>query len=237
MSKGVIKGYEQMMLRRVDPVDMLTRYLNNEYTSLTIPEEKVTMASYVKMGKSLGNLPTEETYRISDNTVIGKTVITTNHSNYKYFKDKNEKNYDIVKPIQRCIHCKRVIKGEPVGIPLEMEYSNKNIRFYTDGTYCNFGCAYADLKRQLNVSRVYKDPLYMDAETMLYTMYYRMHPSKVGTRIKEAPDWRLLKENGGPLTSEQFDSQSYQYMQVPTLVTVPAKRQYIKLVIPATKSS
>ena len=235
MSKGVIKGYEQLMLRRVDPVDMLTRYLNSEYMFLTIPEEKVTMASYVKMGKSLGNLPTEETYRISDNTVIGKTVITTNHSNYKYFKDKDEKKYDVVKPRQRCIYCKRIIVHEPIGIPLEMEYNNvdKNVRFYTDGTYCNFGCAYADLKRQLNVPRSYKDPLYMDSESMLYTMYYDMHPSKIGTRIIEAPDWRLLDENGGPLTSEQFDNNSYKYMQVPTLVTIPAKRQYIKLIIPS----
>lgn len=218
------------MLRRVDPIGILNNYLKDTYSTLTIPENKIAITSYVKMGKSLGTDPEEEVYRLKDKTVTGKTVVTTNHTNYKWAKDKTD-NKAGIRPQQRCWHCKRIIVGEAVGIPLELEtdlYTTSQ-RFYTDGCYCNFSCAYSDLKRQLRVSKVYKDPLYVDAEALLYSLYYKIYPDKMGTRIKEAPDWRLLNENGGPLTSTQFDDKTFIYKQVPTLVTIPCKRQYVKL--------
>jgi len=231
MSRQVIKFSETLMLRRIDTVDILKRYLNKEYEKLTIPEDKVKVVSSINMAKSMGYNPTEKNYRLKDKSITGKVVVTTNHDNYQYVRDLNTKTPTNQKAY-RCLHCKRIIKGSSVGIPLEMSMNrqNKNITFYTEGTYCHFGCAYADLKRQLRVQKKYIDPLYMDAESMLYTMYYKMYPKNAGKKIRSSPDWRLLDENNGPLTSEQFDEEKYEYVQVPTLVILPAKRQYIRIV-------
>ena len=112
---------------------------------------------------------------------------------------------------------------------METDTKNKTTLFNVEGTYDTFGCALASLKRIYSCHYRYKDPLYMDSEQLLHTMYHKMYPDKIGSRIKEANDWRLLKLNGGPLTDQEYDSEQCEYVKIPNLVTVPVKRQYVKL--------
>lgn len=240
-NRRIIKISETLMLRRVDPVDLLKRYLAGEFSKAKIPQKKVKVKSTVKIGKSLTFSPEEEVYRLDDRTITGKVILTTNHKNFAKKKLQltgiNSSSYSKSLSLsdekhQRCLYCKRFIKGESVGIPLVMErLKNKQLKFHTEGDYCNFGCALASLKRQIGVSKIYRDPLYQNAECLLKTMFYYMHPDKKGYPLKEAPDWRLSQENGGPLTDEEFDSQCYEYSKVPSLVILPTKRQFIKLKI------
>ena len=218
------------MLRRVDPVDLLTRYLRGEYKNLMIPGQKVKITSGVRMGKVLGSDASAEIFKLSSKHNNGNVIVTTNHSNFKYFKDLSE-NKDTIKPNLRCLHCKRIVQNNSVGIPVEVDHSNNKLRFQVVGVYCHFGCAYADLKRTLGITRIYRDPLYSNSEQLLYALYYSMYPDKKGEKIKESPDWRLLDENCGPLTSEQFDSGTYSYIHVPSIITIPTKVQHIRLKI------
>ena len=117
----------------------------------------------------------------------------------------------------------------PVGLPVAMEINGDHVTFTVVDSFCDFGCAFSFLKRQLCLSREYRGPLYMNSEQMLYSMYYRMHPDKVGERIVEKPDWDLLRENGGPLTDEEFDGISAHYVPITSVITVTGKKQYLKV--------
>ncbi len=94
---------------------------------------------------------------------------------------------------------------------------------------CDFGCAFSYLKRITLGNRFYKGPLYMNAEQMLNCLYYRMHPDRYGEAIMEKPDPDLLRNNGGPLTDEEFDNSAAEYVSVPNVVILPAKKQFLKL--------
>ena len=237
MSRSAIKITETLMLRRINPVDILRQYLSGDFRNTTIPKNKVKFSSsFINLNQRIGTDQTSEMYRFSDKTNSGQVVVTTNHGNYQYAKDKNE-NKDAKKPVVYCLWSKRKIKGESIGIPIVMEtnrYTN-DVVFYTEDTYYNFACAFAGLKRLYSCHHMYKDPRYMDAEQLLHCMYYRMYPNKVGTRIKEAKDWRLLNTNGGPLSSEEYDSEEVEYVEVPGMVLLPVKRQYIRLTLPNKK--
>lgn len=220
------------MLRRIDPVLMLRRYLAGEFRQVSVPKGKVKFSTaFVNLNQKIGSDQTSEVYRFNDKTNSGQIIVTTNHEQYKYSKETSNGNTDIDKPIPYCGWCRREIKHRPIGIPVLMEVDRHTgtVSFNVEDTYDKFGCALAALKRIYSCHHMYKDPKYMDAEQLLHTMYHKMYPDKIGTRIKEANDWRLCKFNGGPLTDDEFDSEQYEYVQIPNLVLVPVKRQYIKL--------
>jgi hypothetical protein len=230
MSRTAIKITENLLIRRIDPVVMLRRYLAGEFKNVTMPSDKVILSTaFVNLSQRVWTDQTSETYRFSDKTNSGQVIITTNHEQYRYAKDGSDTGEE--KPIAYCLWCRREIKTNPIGIPIEMETDKhtNNIIFNIEDTYDTFGCALAALKKIYSCHYMHKDPLYMDAEQMLHCLYHKMHPDKLGTRILEANDWRLLKNNGGPLEDEEFDNDQCIYVQIPNVVTVPIKRQYIKL--------
>jgi len=225
------------MLRRIDPVDMLRKYLAGDFSTMKIPKDKVILSSnFINLNQRIGRDHNSKIYRFNDKTNHGQTIVTTGHDQYQYVNNKMESK-NTVKPKTWCLWSRREIKGEPIRIPIAMEknMNTNKVIFYGEDTYANFGCALAGLKRIYTCHRNYKDPLYMDAEQLLHCMYHRMHPDKAGTRIVEAKDWRLLDINGGPLTEEEYDSENYGYVQVPNVAVLPIKRQYIKLTLPGKK--
>ena len=224
---------ETLMLRRIDPVDMLRRYLAGEFKNVKIPKDKVKISSnFVNLNQRIGTDQTSKIYRFSDKINSGQLVITTNHENYQYKKDTMEgKKTNTLKA--ECLWCRRKIKGKPIGIVVAMEINNMTNEtiFHTEDNFDTFGCALAVLKRIYSCHYMYKDPKYMDAEQLLHCLYYRMHPNKVGERIREANDWRLLDINNGPLTTDQYDSDQFGYMEMPNVILLPFKRQYVKLTL------
>lgn len=235
MSRSAIKITETLMLRRIDPVLMLRRYLAGEFRQVSIPKEKVKFSTaFVNLNQKIGSDQTSEVYRFNDKTNSGQIIVTTNHEQYKYCKEISTGNNETEiseKPIPYCGWCKREIKHKPIGIPISMEVDRhtNNVVFNVEDTYDKFGCALAALKRIYSCHHRYRDPKYMDAEQLLHTMYHKMYPDKIGTRIKEANDWRLPKLNGGPLDDDEYDSGQYEYVEIPNLVLSPVKRQYIRL--------
>lgn len=228
MSNSSVKITETLMLRRIDPVEMLRQYLLGEYKTLIIPNNKVVLCSnFINLNQKVGNDPNSRVYKFNDKTNYGQVIVTTNHNQYSDFREN-------IKSKKICLWSRREIKGEAIGIPITMEFDShiNKVTFYTEDTYADFESAMAGLKRFYYCHRNYKDPLYMDAEQMLHCMYYRMYPNKVGSRINEAKDWRLLDINGGPLTEEEYDSEQHGYIQIPNVVIIPTKRQYVKLTLP-----
>lgn len=233
MSKSAIKVTETLMLRRIDPVVVLSKYLEGQYKSTTIPKTKVPLSSaFINLTQKIGTDSSSKVYRFNDKTNSGQIIVTTNHDN---FQSVNESNTETKRKF--CRWSRREILDEGIGIPIAMEIDKvtNKIIFYEEDKFYNFSCAMAGLKRIYSCYHSYKDPLYMDAEQLLHLKYYKMYPDREGTRITEALDSRLLDINGGPLSDEEYDSDQCNYVPIPNVVIIPIKRQYIKLILPTKK--
>lgn len=227
MSK-IVRVSETFTIRKIDPKQIASRFFKGEYTGRNIPETKIKSTASLLTGKEIGTDSLSEVFRFKDKNNNNQTIYTTNHSLYKHVLDiQNGKNTEI--PILKCKYCKRGNLKKPIGLPMYMETSPNDVAFFVTDSFCDFGCAFSYLKRKLGESRIFKNPLYMNSEQLLYCFYYRVHPQFIGQTIREKPDWELLRENGGSLTNEEFDSESVEYIPLPSVVLLPSKKQYIKM--------
>ena len=225
----VFRLSENFTIRKIDPKAIAIKFFKGEFSTRSLPENKIKNAScLLKFGKDVGNDSNSEVYRFKDKNNNNQTIYTCNHSLYEYSINKSAgKNVEL--PILKCLYCRRKILKNPIGLPISMEINNEDISFSVVDNFCDFGCVFSYLKRKIGDSRMYRGPLYENAEQILYALYYRVYPDKKGENIKDKPDWDLLRENGGPLTNEEFDSDSYSYIPVPMVNILPVKKQYIKI--------
>lgn len=220
---NLIRIAESFTIRKIDPKQIGLKYFKGEYDERKLPKYKVKTSTSLKNSrKEIGIDYSSEIYRFLDRSSNNQIILTTNHSLYKYSQEEGER------PILHCKYCKRLVSKTPIGLPIKMEREDDKVVFSVLDSFCDFGCCFSFLKRRVSENRAYKGSLYMNAEQILYCMYYRMHPDKMGTSILEKPDWDLLKENGGPLTDEEFDSDNVSYVSLPSIVVLPSKKQYVK---------
>lgn len=226
--KAVIHVSESFTVRKIDPKEIALKYFKGEYNKRSLPDFKVHISNAsVKPGKEIGKTASSEIYRFTDRCNNNQSIFTTNHNLYKYVTDlQNGKIVD--SPILRCKYCKRCNLKRPIGLPISMILSGDETIFTVVDSFCDFGCAFSYLKRKNSENRIYRGPLYMNTEQLLYCLYYKIYPEKTGQSIKEKPDWDLLRENGGPLTDEEFDFDTTEYISIPSVITFPAKKQYLK---------
>ena len=227
--KTIIHVSESFTVRKINPLEIASRYFKGEFDKRGLPNFKIqTSNALVKMGKNIGKNSDSEVYHFVDRANNNQTIYTTNHNLYQYVKNlQNGNNLEV--PILRCKYCKRGNLKKPIGLPISMSKSDQEVIFNVIDSFCDFGCAFSYLKRRNSESRLYRGPLYMNAEQLLYCLYYRVYPERVGKSIKEKPDWDLLRENGGPLNDDEFDSDSAIYIDTFLIITLPAKRQYMKI--------
>ena len=226
----IIRVAETFTLRKIDFIGIAQELLSGKYANRELPEKKIRGGNVlINLGKEIGNNGSSEVYRFKDKHNNNMIVYTTNHSLYKYVTDmQNGKVTDL--PILKCKYCKRGNLKKPIGLPLVMEYDDhKEPAFYVVDSFCDFGCVFSYLKRKLSESKLFRTHHLINAEQLLYCYYYRVYPHKVGQNILSKPDWELLRENGGSLTDEEFDGDRDEYVPISSLITLPAKKQYLKL--------
>ena len=233
----VIRVSESFTIRKIAPKDINIRYFKGEYNNRGLPNVKIRTSTFLgKIGKEVGKNSSSETYRFVDRCNNNQTILTTNHTMYNFVMASqiNTSNPSLAKnklnmPILKCKYCKRSITKSPIGIPISMTLQADEAIFSVIDNFCDFECAFSYLKRRTSENRFYKGPLYMNAEQLLYCMYYRMYPDRTGQSIREKPDWDLLRENGGPLSNEEFDTSASEYVPVTSVIMLPSKKQYLKL--------
>ena len=104
MSKQSIKVNEKFMIRRIDPVDMISRYLQGEYDDLEEPPQKIkTGNNFVSLGRNIGESPNDEIYKIRDKNNNKQIVVTTNQVIFKHISNPN--NSETQHPIIKCKYC------------------------------------------------------------------------------------------------------------------------------------
>ena len=235
---GILKITESFSLRKIDPKVIARKFFQGDYTNRSLPETKIRgSVSVVKIGKDIGNDKNSEVFSYKDRNNNNQVIYTTNHALYKYVMDSqssaNTKDTKENPPILKCKYCKRGGMRRPIGLPIKMEKKVKKggeeITFHVVDSFCDFGCTFSYLKRRTTISRLYRGTLFANAEQLLHIFYYRVYPDRIGESIREKPDWDLLRENGGPLSNEEFDSNNSEYIPVPSIILQPAKQQYVKM--------
>lgn len=223
--------HEQFTLRKISLKEITRKYFSGELSRKTPPIEKIkTVDTGIRIGREVGNNLHSETYRFADRQNGNQTILTTNHNLYNYYNELSKGNNPEL-PLIKCKYCKRTIKNTPVGIPIMMEIDEQNdtTTYYIIDPCCDFGCSFTLLKKKTGDSRIYRDGKYMNGEQMLYCMYYQMHPEKHGKSLQEKPDWEMLRENGGLMTDEEFDSETMTYVPLPSLIILPTKGQVLRM--------
>lgn len=87
-----------------------------------------------------------------------------------------------------------MLKGQQLPIEFDMKIE-KNNYYETDGIFCSFNCCLAFIRKNK------KESMYKDSELLLH----QIHNEYFGhCTISEAPDWRILKEYGGPIDIDSF---------------------------------
>ena len=226
--KTVFRVSDSFTLRKIDTKSVASKFFKGEYVNRNLPEKRIKNAGSLLIGKDVGSDINSEVYRFKDKNNNNQTIYTTNHALYDYIT-KNAQGKLTELPILKCKYCKRGSLKSPIGLPISMEIKNDKVTFNVIDAFCDFGCAFSYLKRKKMESRLYRGPIYTNAEQLLYALYYRVYPDRIGKNIKDKPDWELLRENGGPLTNEEFDSETADYVSIPSVTISSSKKQYIKL--------
>lgn len=184
---------------------------------------------------------------------------TSNHEGVFCFKDKNntsviiattgQENFQIYTKCGgmlveggRCDFCKKDFTNTVVGYPIaykestilvskDNDYIYKNIyTFWVDGELCSFECALAKLRGLLSKQPDYQNNLIKDSESLLKMLYKLMHPDAEDLRASQCS--RLLKENKGSLTREEWVDTKHLYINTNRVLLVPAKLEYMQEILP-----
>lgn len=224
------------LLKGINIVDITNKYLRGECSNRKVGAKHKMLVNNVVLETNIGTNAESEVYEFIDWSNSRQRVVTINHGLYNEFKTNVINSNPKV-----CHHCRCIIIGDPIGIPIRMEQhrnwldpsttatatttttKKKLTVYHVQGLFHSFNCAYAIILKEYKLSFKIRDPNYCDAETLLLHMFYSMYPNK---KLKPAPDWKLLNINGGPLTQEEFDKGMYNFVRSPNLVLVPLKIEY-----------
>lgn len=215
---------DSFLLRGINTKDIMENYHKGKYKNLKLPDSKIEISeSFKKSERQVGESYDSEFYNFNDKIGTNRLIVTTNHPQFNWYKN------DGTPPFTKCLWCRNEIKGKPIGIPVRLEKDEKQnkIIYYVEDCFCSFECCLTQLRIFNNYKLEYKDPIYKNSEQMLYSMYSQMHPNEETIRIR--PDWRLLNINGGPLSEKDYYSNKHKYVDIKSMVLIPAKRKYIKL--------
>jgi len=216
------------LLRHLDPSKILENYKSGKYCHITLPKEKIHLNLITpSIQSNLGTDPESDLYTFRTKGNLTQTVASTSHLHYLLFN----RNGGLIPPGGICDWCRISFSHSSVGIPIKMEIGHFDIGepiiiFYLDGCMCSCECALAELKRHHTLSYRYRDSLYMDSEQMLRYMYSIIYPNE--DFLYEAPDYRLLRQNGGSLDISEFHNKKHIYVRTPNIILAPVKRQFLK---------
>lgn len=119
-----------------------------------------------------------------------------------------------------CWYDKEKFTSAPIGIPLKMETFDHVMIFYVEGFFYSYESCYTFIKNS-------KDDRYKNSIKYLKILFQREYPDK---KLKEAPDWRLLKSSGmGNMSIKEFRSNMSILKKSSNIYFVPAVIEFEKI--------
>lgn len=213
MSRILSISVPTFILKKIDPEQLVEKYNQGEFQSISIHKENVQVKNAIKI---IGTGIHDSVYSCRDKNNVVHTIATTNCDRYEHLATDEHV----------CDWCRLKFTHQEIGIPISYKNEHGVLTFYTEGTYCDFPCALADLFRTRGPSLRYYDVAYGDSETLLRLWYFKIRPDEV---LKPAPHFRLLKRNGGSLEEHEYYNRNLTYIKIPGIITLPAKQQYLMI--------
>lgn len=223
---GILTIHKSFLLRSINPNNIISEYFKGKYDNFETPKSSIKVIDgFEKSTRKIGRTPDHECYKFTDKIGSTRTIITTNHAMYIWFKNGQIGN----PPHTKCGWCRNNVDDFPIGIPIELTYNNENDELicHMEDTFCSFECAITLLRRYNGYNRKFRDPHYKDSEQILHILFEKMYPNS--STIHERPDWRLLDINGGYLTEKEYYGNTHKYVDTKNLILLPVKRKFIKL--------
>ena len=246
------------LLRGIDIQPLIEWYMAGKYGDSPLPAKIQSAQFSIKINEQYHQNCDDRTYTYGHRMTGDRVVTSVNHDKYIMYKKRlGGESSDHPAAGGICNWCRQPFTEIPWGIPLQIvkfkgsvepvtreaattEQSvamppipslppilqNKVAVYVDDPDYCRGECLYSGYKREFTGSCVYRDPLYLNSEQMIHLMYRIMYPD--APPLREALHWKLLKENGGPLSSEEYYQGSHYYQRSTNLVTIPVKVEYFK---------
>jgi hypothetical protein len=220
-----------IFLRWISPDTLLKAYQEDLCLSLEEPQvlpQKLALQTSLFTDSRFTN-----NERIMMKINYHNSVKLFTHRDYEiinYFTD-----HHTYKPEGKCLWCLRTSQRRPFGLPVdykEVFFTNKEGEtkiinlIYCVKRYCSMRCVYADYLRISNQKNV--PLLYRSSEEiifLLHRLFLNLH-SLPYRELKPAPDFSLLDENGGPLRAEEFDSETYSFVEMPFTYFFPVSTIY-----------
>lgn len=206
----------RLLLRNIDPKQVLISYAKRDYSKLKLSDfERLIVVPKVVIDNSI-KVP--EKFKSNQGVVH---VIIVNPTKFQ--------------AIRHCHQCRAGFNHDPIGIPLAMEkYQESSIddpstrtadnsltgtmnssstrtvyKFICEGCYCDDECCLEDIAKLTSMQATAREVRYAESETLLRLMHYLMYPD--APQLERALDFKLLDINDGPLTREEYKSNSYRY--------------------------
>lgn len=239
MSKNSIR--KTFLLRGIDPVELHNQYLQLVTRQLVIPREKSELVQNIRMDYPIGKGKDDDVYECSDSDGNIRRIFTTNIFDYAKVKKEGdtisyEREAGNESEMTKCEICgKEIQKCQSLGIPYQMEVIKEDNRctqviFYVEGSFCSFEHLDMMIKRHTLCRRSLMKPSFQKVSINSKIMFHLMYPDKKYSTVSS--NEYLLKDHGGSLHPEDYDDGKHVYVEMPGVVILPCKRQYLKTRLP-----
>ena len=214
MSETVILGIQPTFyLKKIEPLTIPQKLFTGNYKEITLDY----IQGWIKTAKEtspavsvIGTNKLDKMFTYSDRNNNVFTCVTTNN-----FTGENT----------ICYWCRGLFSHPWVGIPYRLEQSTTKDYFYTDGCYCCFECAAAEINTICKKSLVLHGGLLTSPNVLLNLLFSAVHPDKL---LKPSLHFSQHQRNGGSLDDkEYYENRSY-FMETSNIVIVPFKKVSIK---------
>lgn len=240
------------ILRGIDPAKVVSKYNEGLFETVTFPKEKVRLAdTSIAVVPSYGTNAYSPIYSLKDKNSKPIIMATSNHVAFEVFTTSGGK------PLMggRCEWCREDFKHESCGVavahkkivftvfngvgvldpsdlgPFDYQdekgiiYRDTNT-FWTEGIFCDMECALAQAELYSRLPFYRQDVHYVDSLSLTRYLHRLLYPDS--PPLTPAPDYRLLKSNGGSLTYEEYKNKRYTYKRTSNILLIPAKISYIR---------
>jgi len=214
MSETVILGIQPTIyLKKIDPLTVPQKITNGDYKNITLETiqgwKKTTKESHQISVIGTNRLDKMFTYTDRNNNVF--TFVTTNN-----FQSSNTS----------CQWCRGAFQHPWIGIPYRLEQSQSKDYYYTDGCYCCFECALAEVESISKRSYVLHSGLLMSPNILLENLYTTLYPNK---KLRPSPPFYHHERNGGALTDKEYYENKSQFIETSGIIVIPYKKVSVRL--------
>jgi hypothetical protein len=215
MSETVILGIQPTFyLKKIDPLSIPQKLVNGDFKNITLELVQGWKKHAIEQKNQISVIGTNKmekmfTYSDRNNNVF--TFVTTN-------------NFKMAHTI--CQWCRIHFSNPWIGIPYRLEQSIDKNYYYTDGCYCCFECAYAELCSMMKKSHVLHGGLIVSPNILLESLFQQIYPGKY---LKASPEFYHHERNGGALTDKEYYENKSELIETSGIVIIPYKRMSVKI--------